>query len=85
MIDDALLALRRGYRVRPLTVLAIVVVSLAVAAAGAAQAPPYRDPSPHQIRFVTVDRDVAVEVLDWGGSGQPIVLLAGSWIVRPAS
>jgi len=78
MIDHALLALRRGYRVGPLAVLAIVVVSLAVAAAGTAQTPPYRDPSPHQIRFVTVDGDVALEVLDWGGSGQPIVLLAGS-------
>lgn len=27
--------------------------------------------------FVTVDKDVALEVLDWGGSGEPIVLLAG--------
>jgi hypothetical protein len=27
--------------------------------------------------MVTVDRDVSVEVLDWGGSGRPLVLLAG--------
>jgi non-heme chloroperoxidase len=39
---------------------------------------PWRDPSPHQVRFVTVDKDVQLEVLDWGGSGRPIVLLAGS-------
>jgi hypothetical protein len=35
------------------------------------------DPSPHVTRFVSVDKDVRLEVLDWGGSGRPIVLLAG--------
>ena len=35
------------------------------------------DPSPHKIQFVTVDKDVKLEVLDWGGSGRPLVLLAG--------
>jgi pimeloyl-ACP methyl ester carboxylesterase len=29
------------------------------------------------VRFVTVDKNVRLEVLDWGGSGQPVVLLAG--------
>jgi pimeloyl-ACP methyl ester carboxylesterase len=37
----------------------------------------WKDPSPHAARFVAVDRDVQLEVLDWGGSGRPIVLLAG--------
>src|SRR5882672_8637981 len=37
----------------------------------------WRDPSPHTIRFVNVEKDVQLEVLDWGGSGRPIVLLAG--------
>ena len=36
------------------------------------------DPSGHTIRFVEVDDDVRLEVLDWGGSGWPVVLLAGS-------
>ena len=36
---------------------------------------PWRDPSPHRTRFVTVDSSVRLEVLDWGGSGRPIVLL----------
>src|ERR1700722_8606265 len=27
-----------------------------------------RDPTPHTIQFVTVDRDVKLEVIDWGGS-----------------
>jgi pimeloyl-ACP methyl ester carboxylesterase len=37
----------------------------------------WKDPSPHTTRFVTVDEDVRLEVLDWGGSGRPITLLAG--------
>ena len=37
----------------------------------------WKDPSPHTTRFVTVDKDVRLEVLDWGGSGRPIILLAG--------
>src|SRR5271168_5402177 len=37
----------------------------------------WKDPSPHTTRFITVDRDVRLEVLDWGGSGRAIVLLAG--------
>lgn len=38
----------------------------------------WKDPSPHTVRFVTVDTaPVKLEVLDWGGSGRPLVLLAG--------
>ena len=37
----------------------------------------WRDPSPHKVQFVTVDENVRLEVLDWGGAGRPIVLLAG--------
>ncbi|MFZ0592806.1 MAG: alpha/beta hydrolase, partial [Bryobacteraceae bacterium] len=36
-----------------------------------------RDPSPHTVKFVAVDKDVKLEVLDWGGTGRPVVLLAG--------
>jgi non-heme chloroperoxidase len=38
----------------------------------------WRDPSPHHVQFVTVDEGVRLEVLDWSGSGRPIVLLTGS-------
>jgi non-heme chloroperoxidase len=38
----------------------------------------WHDPSPHVVRFITVDRTVPLEVLDWGGSGRPVVLLAGA-------
>ena len=36
-----------------------------------------KDPTPHTIQFVTVDKDVKLEVLDWGGTGKPLVLLTG--------
>src|SRR5438445_9316492 len=41
------------------------------------QSAAWRDPSPHRVRFVSVDKNVRLEVLDWGGSGRPLVLLAG--------
>jgi non-heme chloroperoxidase len=37
----------------------------------------WRDPALHTARFVTVDKDVRLEVLDWGGSGRPLILLSG--------
>jgi len=36
-----------------------------------------RDPSPHKVQFITVDTNVKLEVLDWGGTGRPLVMLAG--------
>jgi pimeloyl-ACP methyl ester carboxylesterase len=47
-----------------------------LALSASAQSGAWRDPSPHQIRSVTVDSSVQLEVLDWGGSGPPLVLLA---------
>jgi non-heme chloroperoxidase len=41
------------------------------------QVSPWQDTSPHTVQFVTVDQDVRLEVLDWGGSGPSVVLLAG--------
>lgn len=38
----------------------------------------WHDPSNHTVQFVTVENGVRLEVLDWGGSGRAIVLLAGS-------
>ena len=37
----------------------------------------WHDPSPHTVQFITVDTNVKLEVLDWGGVGRPLVLLAG--------
>ena len=36
-----------------------------------------RDRTPHTIQFVTVEENVKLEVVDWGGSGRPLILLAG--------
>jgi non-heme chloroperoxidase len=35
------------------------------------------DPSPHRIQFIAVEKNIKLEVLDWGGPGRPFVLLAG--------
>jgi non-heme chloroperoxidase len=36
------------------------------------------DSSAHKVRFVTVEEGVQLEVLDWGGSGRPLIFLAGA-------
>jgi pimeloyl-ACP methyl ester carboxylesterase len=41
------------------------------------QANTWVDPSPHHAQFVPVTDGVKLEVLDFGGSGRPLVLLAG--------
>jgi len=35
------------------------------------------DPSSHKVQFITVENNVKLEVLDWGGTGRPLVFLAG--------
>jgi non-heme chloroperoxidase len=50
--------------------IASVVVSL--------KAPAQTDSSPHKVQLVTVEKGVQLEVLDWGGLGRPLLLLAGS-------
>lgn len=42
---------------------------------GGQSATPWRDPSPHQVRLVTVDSSVRLEVLDWGGTGRAILFV----------
>jgi non-heme chloroperoxidase len=39
---------------------------------------PEGDSSPHKIQMIEVEPGVRLEVLDWGGSGRPIIFLAGS-------
>jgi len=61
----------------PLFLLPVALLAVrAFAATPAPQSAQWRDPSPHQVRSVTVDSSVKLEVLDWGGSATPIVLLA---------
>ena len=61
----------RPVRLRGPFPLAVLMASLGAEGAS------WRDPSPHTVRFVTADDGVRLEVLDWGGSGRPVVLLAG--------
>ena len=56
---------------------AVLLVISFVGRLPAQECTPRLDPSPHTVQFVTVDKDVKLEVLDWGGSGRPLVLLAG--------
>ncbi len=35
------------------------------------------DASPHTVQFVTVEPGIKLEVLDWGGTGRPLVFLTG--------
>jgi non-heme chloroperoxidase len=35
------------------------------------------DPTQHMVQFVTVEPGVRLEVLDWGGSGRPLVFVPG--------
>ena len=35
------------------------------------------DASPHTIQMIPVEKDIKLEVLDWGGTGRPLVLLTG--------
>lgn len=62
---------------------ALLALLLAALPAFAQESAPWHDPSPHKAQFVTVDKDVKLEVLDWGGNGQPVVLLAGHGLYRP--
>jgi non-heme chloroperoxidase len=52
-----------------------LVPVLMVLAPGCAQG--WHDPSKHNVEFIPVEDGVRLEVLDWGGSGRPVVLLAG--------
>jgi non-heme chloroperoxidase len=61
-----------------MNVFAVWLALMLLPMAARQDAPRWQDPSGHQVRFVTVDEEVRLEVLDWGGSGHALVLLAGS-------
>jgi non-heme chloroperoxidase len=71
----------RSFHVSPfMLVIAIAGLCVLTSSARNATAPEaatWQDPSPHHTTFVTVDNGVKLEVLDWGGSGRAVVLLAG--------
>jgi non-heme chloroperoxidase len=54
-----------------------IVLVLTAVLACAQESVAWHDRSPHRVRFVTVQEGVRLEVLDWGGTGRPVILLAG--------
>ena len=42
-----------------------------------AQSAPKTDTSPHTVQMIQVEPGIKLEVLDWGGTGRPLVLLSG--------
>lgn len=60
-----------------LSLAGFIFVFLAASSAYAQQSTAWHDPSTHRVQFVTVEEGVQLEVLDWGGSGKDVVLLAG--------
>ena len=55
-------------------------MSLLCTQAGTPQTAPaasWHDPSPHRSQMISVDKDVQLEVLDWGGTGRPLIFLSG--------
>lgn len=63
--------LRRKRLPGPVVLFALFATSIC------AQSTAWNDSSPHKTTFVEVEKGVRLEVLDWGGSGRPLVLLAG--------
>jgi len=55
----------------------ILIAALAMLFAGIAGNSWQIDPTPHTVQFITVDNNVKLQILDWGGSGRPVVLLTG--------
>lgn len=66
---------------RPVRAAFVVSLALVWASPLNAQEPDraqgWTDTSPHEVRSIAVAPDVELEVLDWGGSGAPLVFLAG--------
>jgi len=56
----------------------LLVLMVLISPVCACQPAAWKDPSKHLVRFVTVEEGIQLEVLDWGGSGRAVVLLAGS-------
>jgi non-heme chloroperoxidase len=61
-----------------LVALATALALTACHSAGQCTAPPYLDPAPHESGFVTLYGSVQLHYLDFGGTGQPLLLLAGA-------
>lgn len=59
-----------------LAVAAMPIISL-VAPLFAQESATPQDQSAHKVLFINVNKNINLEILDWGGSGRPLVLMAG--------
>jgi len=55
----------------------ILALILPMTQAPMAFAAEWKDPSKHVVRFIEVEAGVKLEVLDWGGTEEPVLLLPG--------
>ena len=60
-----------------LTALTLITCISTCAQPATSTNPPPPDTSPHKVQFITVDKDIKLEVLDWGGTGRPLIFLPG--------
>src|ERR1700744_2055255 len=55
----------------------LISLTLLIACAGSSQTPSQPDHTSHAAQFVTADDGGRLEVLDFGGTGRPMILLSG--------
>ena len=67
--------LRQSRRTGAISAISIVILAMTSALPLHGQDAP--DTTKHTVQFVSVEENVKLEVLDWGGSGQPMIFLAG--------
>ncbi len=61
----------------PVTLLFSLLLISQVGSSQTPSTPAWHDLSPHHSKTISVDRDINLEVLDWGGTGRPLIFLAG--------
>jgi non-heme chloroperoxidase len=69
---------RQRYFLVYLAVLGIAIALQGCHGEGQCNPPPYADPAPHESGFVTLYGSVRLHYLDFGGTGEPLLLLAGA-------
>jgi non-heme chloroperoxidase len=77
MIASFVMGLARKLRAPFPEHMTLWIIAVIALSANALRAQDATDTSPHTVQFVTVEKDVKLEVLDWGGTGRALIFLAG--------